>query len=129
MRIVYKILAVLGMAILVLSAIRCDKDREEEDLKISIDAAAVEISPAATFDFNFTVLSEMPEAGVAIEYIIKGEADNQVYYQRKTFTRTAKTRLTIHVLPRQVMCICTITAVSRGNANNVATTSFRIGYK
>jgi hypothetical protein len=129
MRIVSRIPLVIGMAIIVLSTIKCEKESTEDDLNMSIDASLVEITPSPVFDFNLAVLSAMPPSGVTIEFAVKGEFDNRLYYNSRSFTKSPNTRLTIYNLPRQVMCICTITVTSRTKGNNVATTSFRIGYK
>ena len=129
MRIVSKIPLVIGIAIIVLSTVKCDKESMEEDLNMSIDASLVEITPSPIFDFNLEVLSAMPRSGVTIEFDVKGEFDNRLYYNSRSFTKSPNTKLTIYNLPRQIMCICTITVTSRNKGNNVATTSFRIGYK
>ena len=129
MRIVSKILALIGITVLVLTSIKCDKDSSEESLKISIDAANVELSPSATFDFDLAILSAMPESGVTIHFVIKGETDDHVYFEKRSTTKSGDNRLTIYGLPAQIWCICTITVTSNNNNNNVATASFRIGRK
>lgn len=129
MRNIVKILQVLGIAVIVLTAIRCDKDRLEDDLNISIDASQVEISNSPSFDVNVTISSEMPRSGVTIEYIVKGEIDNQVYYQRRLSSTVSDNKLIIYGLPRQLWCICTITVASKNKKDNVAAASFRVGFK
>ena len=129
MRIISKILALIGITVIALTSIKCDKDPSEENLKISIDAAAVELSPSSNFDFDVDILSEMPEAGVTIYFVIKGETDDHVYFEKRTPTKSGNNRLTIYGLPMQIWCICTITVTSNNNKNNVATASFRIGRK
>jgi len=129
MRIVSKIPLVIAIAIIGLTAVKCEKDSMEEDLNLSIDASLVEITPSPVFDFNLAVLSAMPQSGVTIEFAVKGEFDNRLYYNSRTFTKSPNTKLSIYNLPRQIMCICTITVTSRSKGNNVATASFRIGYK
>ncbi len=129
MRTVSKIPLLIGIAIIAMTAIKCHKESTEEDLNMSIDAALVEITPSPIFDFNLAVLSAMPQSGVTIEFAVKGEFDNRLYYNSRTFTKSPNIKLSIFNLPRQIMCICTITVTSRSNGNNVATASFRIGYK
>ena len=129
MRTVSKILPVIGIAVVVLTAIKCDKDQFEEDLNISIDASTVEITPSSTFNFNVSVLSEMPRSGVTIKYNIKGELDNRTYYERTLFSKSSDNQLVIYGLPRQLWCICTITVTSRDKGDNEATASFRVGFK
>ncbi len=129
MRIVSKIPLTIGIVIIVLTAVRCDKDSMEEDLSMSIDASMVEITPSSGFTFNLSILSEMPRSGVTIEFNVKGEFNNQVYFERRIATKSANNTLSIHNLPRQVMCISTITVTSNTKSNNVATASFRVGYK
>ena len=129
MRIVSKILALIGIIVIVLTSIKCDKDPSEENLRISIDAAAVELSPSSSFAFDLAILSAMPESGVTIHFAIKGEIDDRVYYERRTSTKSLDNRLTVYSLPTQLWCICTINVASNNNNNNVATASFRIGRK
>ncbi len=112
-----------------LISVRCDKDPPEENLKISIDAAGVELSPSSSFDFDVTILSGMPKDGVTIHFITKGEVDDRVYFDRRTSTKSLDNRLTIYGLPMQLWCICSITVTSNNNKNNIATASFRIGRK
>jgi len=129
MRIISKILALIGIAVIALNFIGCDKDPSEENLKFSIDAAGVELSPSANFDFDLAILSAMPESGVTIHVVLKGEIDDQVYFERRTSTKSGDNRLTIYGLPAQIWCICDITVTSNNNKNNAATASFRIGRK
>ena len=129
MRIISKILPLIGITVIVLTSIRCDKDRSEEDLSISIDVASVELSPSSTFDFNLAISSEMPEAGVTIDYNVTGEIDNRVYFTKRISTKSNDNRLTIYGLPLQLWCVCTITVTSNGRRNNEAAASFRIGRK
>jgi len=129
MRIISKILTLIGITVIALTFIKCDKDPSEENLKISIDAAGVELSPSANFDFDLAILSGMPESGVTIHFVLKGEIDDHVYFERRTSTKSRDNRLTIYGLPAQIWCICTITVTSNNNKNNVSTASFRIGRK
>jgi len=129
MRAVSNILTLIGITAMVLTSIKCHKDPSEENLKISIDAANVELSPSSNFDFNLAILSSIPESGVIIHFVVKGETDDHLYYEQRTYTKSGDNRLTIYGLPAQVWCICTITATSKNNKNNVATASFRIGRK
>lgn len=128
MRTVSNKFLVIGISILLISA-KCHKDNEEEGLRISTDASQVNNTASPLFDFNLKVESKMPPSGVKIEYIVKGEADNVVYYQNQATTTASQKLLTMYSLPRQIMCICTIAVTSQTKADNKATTSFRVGYK
>jgi len=129
MRVVSNILALIGITVMMLTSIKCNKDSSEENLRISIDAAAVELSPSSNFDFDVDILSGMPESGVTIHFVIKGETDDHVYFEKRTPTKSGNNRLTIYGLPTQIWCICTITVTSNNNQNNVATASFRVARK
>ena len=113
----------------------CKKDSHppvvpEEDLKISIDAASYTLTPGPSFDFQLKVESAMPAGGVRIQYSVIGELDNQVYPQGPTITTHDNiTRMNISGLPRQKICVCTISVTSTATATNTAITSFRVGYK
>ena len=129
MRTVSKIFLAIGISIMLLSVVSCDKDPEEEALRISTDASPVNTTPSPNFNFKLNVESKMPSSGVSIEYIVKGETDNHVYFQNQTTTSSSQTGITIINLPRQITCICTIAVTSKTKATNTATTSFRVGYK
>jgi hypothetical protein len=102
----------------------------EENLKISIDAASFTTTPGPDFNFNLSVESVMPAAGVRIVYSVKGESDNQNYPQGPMIYTSGKmTRINISNLPRQKICICTVDVNSMSKITNTATTSFKLAYK
>jgi hypothetical protein len=102
----------------------------EQDLKISTDAASFTTTPGPDFIFNLKVESVMPIGGVQIEYNVKGESDNQNYPQGPIInTYSNNTRINISNLPRQKICICTVTVTSKTKSTNIATISFKVGYK
>jgi len=110
--------------------VSCTKDDDEEALRVSNDAGTILISPGPELDVNLTVESAMPRQGVWIEVVLEGEIDNQKYPQGSLIlTNTAVTKVKIRNLPRQKICICTITVTSKGKSSNKATTSFRVAYK
>jgi len=116
----------------VLAAFGCKKDKSspEDALRISTDAATMALTPGPDFDFNLTVESAMPAAGVRIEFTVKGEADNQNYPQGPAIETTAAiTKIKINNLPRQKICVCTVTVTSKGSSTNKTITSFRVAYK
>ena len=124
-------IAVVLIAIM-LAAFGCkkDKDKAEDALRITTDAATMALTPGPDYDFNLTVESAMPAAGVRIEYTVKGEVDNQNYPQSPAIETTAAiTKIKINNLPRQKICVCTITGISKGSSTNRAITSFRVAYK
>jgi len=129
MRTVSKIFPAICIAIIFLSVVSCHKDPEEEALRISTDASSVNTTPSPDFNFNLKVESKMPSGGVSIEFIVKGETDNHVYFQNQATASNSQSRLILFNLPRQITCICTIVVTSRTKATNTATTSFRVGYK
>jgi hypothetical protein len=102
----------------------------EEQLGISTDALALNEIPGPGADFNLTVLTAMPPAGVKIMAVVKGEIDNSVYYTSPSIETTSKTtKVDVLNLPKQKICICTITVTSKTKSTNTATTSFRVVYK
>jgi hypothetical protein len=118
---------------LLFAAPACDNKQKtlpEESLRILIDANAFTITQAAYYDFILKVESKVPDAGVKIEYTVKGETVNMIYPQGPTIN-TYGNLTAIHLinLPRQVTCICEITVTSKGNSNNRASTTFRVVYK
>ena len=129
MHTVSKIFLAICISIMLLSVVSCSKKTKEEALRISTDASSVNTTPSPFFDFSLKVESKMPSLGVNIEYIVKGETDNHVYFQNQATASNSQSRLILFNLPRQITCICTIVVTSRTKATNTATTSFRVGYK
>jgi hypothetical protein len=102
----------------------------EENLRISTNASGLNVLAGSQFDFNVVVESRMPEDGVTITYVVRGETDNQDYPQGPAIdSKTATTGLRINSLPRQKFCVCTITVTSKSKPSNTATTNFRVVYK
>ena len=122
-------------AITVLVVPACKKnintaEQPEEQLRISTDASALNYTAGPGTDFNLTIESVIPKAGVKIEFIVKGEIDNLSYFVGpSTETVNKITRIFINNLPKQKICICTITVTSKSKSTNFATTSFRVAYK
>jgi len=122
------------VAAMVLTTLGCKKSSTppppEQDLIISTDAASYTITAGPDFTFNLKVESLMPTGGVSIEYTVQSEIDGQKYPQPSPVnTYSNNTRITISGLPRQKICICTITVTSKNTSTNTATTGFRVGYK
>ncbi len=102
----------------------------EEALRISTNAAALNETTGPDFEFNLTVESTMPNAGVRVSLVLKGEIDNQNYSQGLgIITSTKTTKITVFGLPRQKYCVCTVGVTSLSKATNIASTSFRLVYK
>jgi hypothetical protein len=102
----------------------------EENLSISTDAAMFVITPGPDFDFNLSIESAMPTAGVKIETVVTGEIDNQIYMNDAPVTSKEKTtKIKVNYLPRQKTCIVRITVTSKSSDTNKATTNFRVIYK
>ena len=131
----YKILFTAFAVIIMLVVSSCKKNNNssgpaEEQLTISTDALALNEIPGPGTDFNLTILSAMPPAGVQIAVVVKGEIDNVVYYTGPFIETTSKTtNVGINSLPKQKICICTITVTSKSKSTNFATAIFRVVYK
>jgi hypothetical protein len=123
----------MTIAVFIVAAVAglgCNKEEDEEALRVSNDAGTMSISPGPEQDVNITVESAMPRQGVWIEVSVKGEIDFQVYPQGALIlTNTAVNKIKIRNLPRQKICLCTVTVTSKGKSSNKATTSFRAAYK
>lgn len=130
----------LFISLMGVSSLSCNKGNDggsttpppptEENLRVSTNASGLNVLAGSTFDFNIVVESKMPVDGVKIEYVVKGETDNQDYPQGPAIeTKTATTAVRIGGLPRQKFCVCTITITSKSKPSNTATTNFRVVYK
>jgi hypothetical protein len=129
------IVMVFVTAIMMMVIHACKKDKtppepEEEQLRVSTNAAALnEIAGPAT-DFNLTVESVMPPTGVKIKVVVRGEIDNLVYYTGPLIESFSKiTKVDILNLPKQKICTCSIEVVSKTRSTNSATANFRVVYK
>lgn len=109
----------------------CKKPPVAEDpVRISVDAAPFTTTLASDFTFNVKVESAMPATGLQIVSTVKEETGNTVYPQGSpVVTFSGQTGIRIINLPRQITCLCTVIATSRGNSSNNAVASFRIVYK
>ena len=125
--------ATLIVAMIVLATVGCKKSvtpTQEQDLLISIDAASYTIITDPVFSFKVKVESTMPIGGVRIETTVVSEIDNVNYPQGAPLnTYNPTNTITIGVLPRQKICICTIKVTSLSKSTNTATLGFRVGYK
>ena len=124
------LLTIAFFIVAAVTAIGCKKEDQEETLRVSNDIGTLSVSPGPELDANITVESAMPRQGVWIEVAVRGEIDNQNYPQGSfILTNTAVTKIKIRNLPRQKICICTVTVTSKRKSSNKATTSFRAAYK
>src|SRR5215203_3056710 len=121
--------------LLVVVSLGCKKDDSpsqapEENLIISTNMAALNTTPGSDFTFNLNVESPMPVSGVRIVSEVKAEADNQIYPQGTGIETTNKVAtVNIRNLPRQKICVCTVSVTSKSKSTNTATKSFRVVYK
>ena len=127
---------IFSLAIIIFSAfagLSCKKKSSqlpEENLRISIDAPPYSEIPGPGFDFNLVVESVMPAAGVKIVSVVQVEANNQIISLGPDSETTNKiSKISINNLPRQKICICTITVTSKRRSTNTATINFRVVYK
>jgi len=110
----------------------CEKDNKTQDepLRVSNDVGNLTLTPGPELEFNLTIESKMPGDGVWVDVFLKGEADNLDYPQgTSTETKEKVTKLKVRNLPRQKICVATISVSSRRDRSNKATTSFRVVYK
>jgi hypothetical protein len=107
-----------------------DGDRKEDALRISIKASPLETLPGPEHSFSVKVESKVPTEGIKYEVSVKAERDDQlVYYTIVPQVKTIETTLKLLYLPRQVICVCTIKAISVSNPDNNTKGSFRLVYK
>ena len=81
----YKYILIVFVTAILMVIPACNKDDKpsepaEEQLRISTNTAALNEIPGSVTDFNLTVESVMPPAGVRIKVVVRGEIDNLVYY-------------------------------------------------
>ncbi len=128
------LLIIFAVLAALLTAPGCSKNNSpsppEEALILSTDADLYTITPGPSFDFNLTIESAIPAAGVKIEFVVKGETDNHQYLVGPTIETSNKTtRIFLSNLPQQIICLCIISVRSKSKSTNFATTSFRIVHK
>lgn len=107
-----------------------DGGNNEEALRISVEANALEVVPGPEHSFVVRVESSVPASGFKLEITVKSERDDQLIYSVLVpQVNTKQSTQTVLYLPRQVICVCTVKAVSRADPGNTATKSFRLVYK
>lgn len=105
-------------------------DNKEEPLRISIKTSPLETLPGPELSFPAEVESSIPAGGIKYEVTVKSERDDQlVYYTIVPQVKAPSTTLKVLYIPRQVICVCTVKAISLANPDNTATKSFRLVYK
>ena len=129
MRIVSRFAFAIVLTAIMLLTIKCHKDKVEEPLRATIDALPMNTIVGPDFNFNLMVQSKMPPSGVNIEYNVKGELDQHLYFNDQKETTTNNTPLRIPNLPRQIVCLCTVVVTSKTLSTNKTSLSFRVGYK
>jgi hypothetical protein len=101
--------------------------REEEDLRVTIDAINNAEVLGPNYSFNLTIESVMPPSGVGVSVIVVGESDNRNYSPIPDFETSNKiSSIGLHDLPAQTYCICTIRVTSKTKNTNSKIVSFRI---
>jgi hypothetical protein len=108
-----------------------DKDNwePEEALRISTDATSYMILSGPELDLTVQIESKMPPNGVNIQIRVTEELTGSVVSLRSEYANQRAVPLKITSIPRQVICVCTITVVSKGDQSNQAAASFRVAYK
>lgn len=108
-----------------------DKDtwEPEEALRISTDATSYMILSGPEVDLNVLIESRMPRNGVNIEIRVTDERTGSIVSLRSQYATQRTVPLKITSIPRQVICVCAITVVSKDDQSNKAVASFRVAYK
>jgi|GEM_PF-4424001 hypothetical protein len=130
-----KLLKTAALMLFFITAAACGKndsegDKNEEALRISIKASPLETLPGPEHSFSVQVESAVPAGGIKYEITVKSERDDRlIYYTLVPQVKTSLTTLNVLYLPRQVICVCTVKAISLTNPDNNTSRSFRLVYK
>ena len=102
----------------------------EQPIAFTHNAGNNVLNPGSSLNFNITLTSTMPAAGIKVEVSTKEESSgNAVGTNSSVNSVSAAVSASVSSLPRQVWCIVTIKVTSLSTASNSATQTFRIIYK
>ena len=102
----------------------------EQPIAFTHNAGKNVLNPGPSLNFNITLTSTMPAAGIKVEVSTKEESSgNAVGTNSSVNSTSAAVSASVSSLPRQVWCIVTIKVTSLSTASNSATQTFRIIYK
>jgi hypothetical protein len=102
----------------------------EQPIAFTHNAGNNVLNPAPSLNFNVTLSSAMPAAGIKVEVSTKEEASGNIVVTNSSVNSTSATvNVGISALPRQLWCIVTVKVTSVSTASNSATQTFRIVYK
>ena len=102
----------------------------EQSIAFTHNAGNNVLNPGPSLNFNVTLTSAMPAAGIKVEVSTKEEASgNTVGTNSSVNSSSATVNVGVSGLPRQLWCIVTIKVTSVSTASNSTTQTFRIVYK
>ena len=102
----------------------------EQSIAFTHNAGNNVLNPGPSLNFNVTLTSAMPAAGIKVEVSTKEEASGNTVGTNSSVNSTSATvNVGVSGLPRQLWCIVTIKVTSVSTASNSATQTFRIVYK
>lgn len=83
----------------------------------------------ATQNFNITVTSALPSAGITASVLAVKELDSSTVFSQSLTSNLANFTTSIQNLSNGVVCNVTITLTSRSSATNTVTKTFKIARK
>lgn len=87
-------------------------------------------APQIDFPLSVTITSTMPPQGVTITVTAKREDNNAVFFTSPaTSTSSATNNFSITGTPIGVVCITTVTVISKSSASNIKTETYRYSRK
>ncbi|HEU5164203.1 MAG TPA: hypothetical protein VFU29_01615 [Chitinophagaceae bacterium] len=102
----------------------------EQSIAFTHNAGNNVLNPGPSLNFNVTLTSAMPAAGIKVEVSTKEEASGNTVGTNSSVNSTSATvNVGVSGLPRQLWCIVNIKVTSVSTASNSATQTFRIVYK
>ncbi len=102
----------------------------EQPIAFTHNAGNNVLNPGPSLNFNVSLTSAMPAAGIKVEVSTKEEASGNTVGTNSSVNSTSATvNVGISALPRQLWCIVTIKVSSVSTASNSATQTFRVVYK
>lgn len=80
----------------------------------------------ATQNFNFTITSTMPSAGINASILAVKELDGSTVFSQSLTSNLANFSSSVQNLPNGVVCNVTLTITSRSSSSNTASKTFKI---
>jgi hypothetical protein len=141
-------ISVISLSTIVLSFAGCSKGGDsqtptpppvvitESDLVFRVDVAGSEVNYNTVFPvvgtslvMNANITSTLPKDGVTIDISVKKKLDNSVVFSSNLSSSASSNPVTVTGLTPGVLCVASVTIISKSKASNTALKTFEMASK